>query len=227
MSLHILFDLDGTLLNFREAEYDALASLFNHFSMDSAEENFQLFSQINQSQWDLFEDNLVTLTQLRFNRFKQFLEVLGSDLDPSLVATYYENQLAQGAHLITEAHELMGQLHGKYPLYAATNGIEHIQTQRLAKSGLDHYFEKVFISEAMGVSKPDTAYFNHVLSAIEAEPSDVIMVGDSLNSDIYGGNQSNLTTVWYNPHNYELPIDIDRRPNYQIQHLMQLISILP
>ena len=103
MSLHILFDLDGTLLNFKEAEYDALVSTFNHFSMDSAKDNFRLFSQINQSQWDLFEDNLVTLTQLRFNRFKQFLEVLGSDLDASVVATYYENQLAQGAHLITEA----------------------------------------------------------------------------------------------------------------------------
>ena len=110
---------------------------------------------------------------------------------------------------------------GKYKLYALTNGVTLTQQVRLAKSGLEPYFERIFISEQMGCKKPEKEFFDKVFEAIgPVDKSRCIMLGDSLTSDMQGGRNAGIDTCFYGG-----KIE-DPRCDYSICDLMELIPIL-
>ena len=100
-----------------------------------------------------------------------------------------------------------------------------VQNPRLDDAGLRPYFKGIFISEEMGADKPSKAFFDACFAAIPGfRLEETVMVGDSLTSDIRGGSNAGLRTVWFNPHGKEPRPDI--RPNYTIHALSELLPLL-
>ena len=94
----------------------------------------------------------------------------------------------------------------------------------MAKTGLGKYFEQVFISEDIGVNKPDANFFATAFSRIaDFDKEKAIMVGDSLSSDIQGGKNAGIATVWIN-HRHADGSRVG--PDYEIESITQLEELL-
>lgn len=221
----LLFDADGTLFSYDGAEEEALKNVFNHYGLPYSEEIVQRYKRINQEMWGRLEKQTISLLQLRWQRFADLFAEIGIEQDAMMFSETYLYYLGQSAHLIPGTLEILERLDGKFNMAIITNGITDVQLSRIRLSGLDRYFPHVFTSEAIGVFKPAIAFFDAVFEGIGHPPKDkVLVIGDSLTSDMAGGVGYGLDTCWYNPHRdvdeVGLPI------NYEIEDMKELFEIL-
>ncbi|MDE5618117.1 MAG: HAD-IA family hydrolase [Clostridia bacterium] len=99
------------------------------------------------------------------------------------------------------------------------------QRGRIVSSGIDAFFDDYFISEEIGFGKPDKEYFDAVMRAIpNFDISKACVIGDSLTADIKGGNDSGITTIWYNRRKITNTTDIC--PAYTAYSYAQILDIL-
>ncbi len=61
--------------------------------------------------------------------------------------------------------------------------------------GMAQFFDEVVWSSAIGFRKPGAACFNHILSQLEADPKQTLMIGDSELADVEGGQSVGLHTA--------------------------------
>lgn len=81
------------------------------------------------------------------------------------------------------------------------------------------------ISEEVGVPKPDPRIFDYALEqAGNPDRERVLMVGDTAESDIRGGMNAGLSTVWLNAHGRTLPEGI--QPTSTVTSLNELEQLL-
>ena len=122
------------------------------------------------------------------------------------------------------AIEILEYLKGKgYKLYATTNGLSSTQFKRIKNSGIEPYFDKIFVSEEAGHQKPEKEYFDYVIANIpEKDKSKMLVVGDSPSSDILGAVNSGLDACWFNPDNKPPKYNT----KYQVHTLYELKNIL-
>lgn len=205
----LLFDADNTLLDFDKAENVALKNVMAFYNIPVNEENCRKYSEINSALWKQFEKGEIEKMDIKLIRFKKFFEFLGvkENFDPLEVNEKYLSFLREGAFIIEGAVELCKSLKKKgYKLYIITNGIAATQARRLQKSGLLPYFNEVFVSETVGHPKPKKEYFDYVLNNIdEKDKSKILVIGDSLSSDIKGAQNAELNYIWYNHYTAEIP----------------------
>ena len=200
-----LFDADHTLFDFARAEREAVSACLAARGLPSDDRTIRLYSDINVGYWKMLERGEITRDALKIARFQSLFDELGCKDDAADIAIDYENNLAKQMFLIDGAEELLASLHGRCQIYIITNGTATVQRPRLSRSPLTPYFDGCFISEEMGASKPDRAFFEQVAAAIpNFEPRKALVIGDSLTSDIQGGINMGWDTCWYNP--YGLPI---------------------
>lgn len=209
----VLFDADGTLLDFAKSEREAVKEALAMSGIDADEEMINTYSRINDGLWKKLERGEIEHSVLLYHRFELFCEQYGYVADARRIAADYRLTLSTKGYLLDGAEDMLKTLYGRVRMYIVTNGVEFIQRERYARTGIGHYFEDIFISEAMGVSKPDAKYFEYVARHIEGfDNSNTIVVGDSLTSDIKGGNNYGLDTCWYDPKRKE-PTDV-AHPTY-------------
>lgn len=221
----ILFDADGTLLDFARAEAAALSDTLTHFGLPDDAETHRVYSAANAEQWALLEQKRVTRAELKYNRFYNFCQSLGFSRDAAEMAEFYENALAHKSFLIDGALELCRALSAHCDLYIITNGFIKIQTGRFADSPITPFFKRIFISEEIGVEKPDVAFFDYVAREIpNFDKRTTLIVGDSLASDIEGGIRARIDTCWINPN--EKPIPADKPITHVITALSELYQII-
>ena len=205
----ILFDADGTLLDFSRAEDEALRESLASMGIVADDDMVKAYSVINDSLWKALERGEVTKDVLRYRRFERFFAHYGFELDAHVMASRYENALSQKGYLLDGAKELCERLCGKAKMYIVTNGIEAIQRGRYAKCGLECYFDGIFISGCVGYEKPDVRFFEHVEKNVSGFSADsAVIIGDSLTSDIKGGINFGIDTCWYNPNSKSAPEDM-------------------
>lgn len=221
----ILWDIDGTILNFLAAEKAAIKRGFQEFNIGECTDKMLAdYSQINKKYWEMLERKEATKQEILYGRFYEFFDKYG--IDKSIADDFQPwYQLALGDTIVFEngALELLQELKGKVKQYAVTNGTKVAQTKKLSKSGLDKIFDDVFISEDIGVEKPSVEFFNTVFEKTgltETNKAQILIVGDSLTSDIKGGNNIGIDTCWYNPKGVNKPDDII--VNYEIKELSDL-----
>lgn len=222
----VLFDADDTLFDFKKSARHALALTFKDFQINSSEANFQVYFQINHDAWMAFERKEITATQLRKMRFERFLDAIGEYRDPLEMNNHYLNLLSQTKFMLDGAVELVTEMKLRnYRIALITNGLKEVQRPRVLQANMDKYFDAIIVSDEIGVSKPHEGFFDHTFEAIgRPEKNTVIVVGDSLNSDIQGGNNFGVHTCWYNPSNAtNLTAHL---PTYQIQKLEELWGIV-
>ncbi len=219
----ILIDLDRTLFDFDKTEEIALGQTFANFGLPFDSNVLQIYRNNNEKYWKLYEQGKIPTEQIDLCRFVDTFEEMGVTADVAAVAEYYQRRLDFGFELCANARELLDALWGKFALYIVTNGAIATQKSRLAGAKVGHYFEKLFISDEIGYSKPQKEFFDYALTNIdEKDLSKILIVGDSLHTDILGGKNAGIVTCLYNPHGRPADSNCD----YQIDDLIKLLDIV-
>ncbi len=226
----ILWDVDGTLLDFHAAEAAAVRSLFREFGFgECTDAMLSRYSVINDSFWKRLERGVITRAEVLTGRYRQFFSEFG--IDPGHAPAFNEKyQLRLGDTIVfrDNSYEIIKQLRGRVKQYVVSNGTVIAQEKKLRLSGLGELMDGVFLSEEVGVEKPNKAFFDKVferMSAADAvRPEEVLIVGDSLTSDIRGGINAGIRTCWYDPKGQEVPEGY--RIDYVIRDLNEIWGIL-
>lgn len=224
---YILWDIDGTVLDFLASEAIAIKALFKEYNIgECTDEMLKEYSSINTKYWQALERNEMTKSEILIGRFVEFFGNHG--IDTSLAERFNRSyQLALGDYVVfvKNAKEEILREKGKYVLAAVTNGTKIAQEKKLRRSELDKVFDYIFISEDIGVEKPNIEFFERVFDRLGVEDkSQVLIIGDSLTSDMKGGINAGIDTCWFNPlHNAD---NIGLSVNYEIDDLNKLEDIL-
>lgn len=222
----IIFDADETLFDFNKSEKEAFKNTMLQFNIEY-DENYHLniYKEINSKLWKEIEAGSITQQELKIERFKRLSVALDIDFNEIEFANCYAKNLANSSYLYDDSLKLIESLHKDYELILVTNGLTEIQDKRIRKSIIAKYFQDIVISEEVGVSKPNPKIFEYALKYIEnLNKSKVLMVGDSLTSDIQGGINFGIDTCWFNPHKIENETDF--KPTYEISNIMKLNNIV-
>ena len=221
----LFLDMDDTILDFHKAEAIALRKTLEGFGLNPTETVCARYSQINREHWQRLENRELTREQVVVGRFAVLFREYGIDVEAYDVAMTYEANLAQGHYFLPGAEEALAALSKKYKLYLASNGTSRVQWPRLESSGIGKYFQEIFISQDMGADKPSPEYYNACFAKIPGfDVSRAMMVGDSLTSDIRGGNNAGMLTCWVNARKEKGREDIPA--DYEIEYLSQLEELL-
>ena len=220
----LFLDLDDTILDFHKAERIAISKTIGEFGVAPTEEVLSLYHEINKWHWEQLELGTLTREEVLVNRFGVLFEGLGKTVDATKCARAYEHNLSIGHYFLPGAEEAVDALSKKYRLFLASNGTSSVQKGRMTSANLYRFFETVFVSQEIGHNKPSRAYFDACFAAIPGfDKEKAMIVGDSLSSDIKGGINAGIKTVWVNPSHKDCG---DIHPDYEIEALSQLEALL-
>ena len=221
----VFLDLDDTILDFHAAEKIAIENTFISHGIEHGEDILSRYSEINIACWEMLERGEIEREKLMTERFRLLFEERGISASPVSVQNEYESRLSRGHFFMPGAVELLEALHGKYGLYMTSNGTKSVQEGRIKSAGIAKYYSGIFISEDIGFEKPDRRFFDHVFSSIEGfDRQRAVIIGDSLTSDILGGINAGIKTVWFS-HRGKAPRD-DIVPDYTVKSLSELPALL-
>lgn len=219
----ILWDVDGTLLDFDAAERAAIRSLFAEFGFGTCTDAMLArYSAINAGYWQRLERGELTKPQILVRRFEQFFSEYG--IDPATAPAFnekYQVRLGDTVVCRDDSLNVVKALKGRVKQYVVSNGTVVAQTKKLDRSGLGAEMDGIFLSERLGAEKPNAAFFAGVFEAIRPRDlSEVMIVGDSLTSDIRGGMNAGIRTCLYNPAG--IPVPAEYRIDLEIRDLREL-----
>lgn len=194
---HLLLDLDGTVLDFEASQHEALRRVVTDLGVDWSDDHATTYGRINAELWQAYERRELVAADLRRLRWQRFLDVVGVEADPDAVGADYLRWFAAGGHLLAGAAEAVAALARRMTVVAVTNGFGDVQHDRLRRTGLDAHLAGVVVSDEVGVAKPDRRIFDAAFEVAGTPPRDrVAIIGDSLTSDIAGGRDYGITTIW-------------------------------
>ncbi len=221
----LFFDLDNTLLDFSSASKKAFFHIFNERSIELDDRHYAIYSEINHKMWVELERGKIGFEDLRTGRWQLFMDEIMITEDSVEINNAYFEHIANHPIFIDGAQELIRHVEGKYNLAMITNGLPEVQYPRIKLTELDKYFDPIIISKEIGYSKPDRAFFEYATRKTgNPMNEDVLVIGDSLTSDIRGGINYGYDTCWYNPTKQENQTEY--HATYEIDDVRQLISIL-
>ena len=217
----LLWDIDNTLLDFPAAERLALQAAFRDFALGPCpEDRVARYAALNAGYWRQLERGEITKAELLTQRFQVFFQQEGL---PCPVVQFVVFALVSAVTLAVMVPTLVKRRASKKP--PVTNGSQRVQEKKLARSGLGAWLDGVFISETLGAEKPSLDFFQPVLQAIGPwAREEILLIGDSLTSDMAGGNRAGIPCCWYNPQGQPLPGDLDIR--YDIRNLNEVREIV-
>lgn len=204
----VLIDIDNTLLDFDAYVQEAMKYGFKKFNLGSYEDYmFQVFEQLNNGMWREIEQGIMTYEELLQKRWNRIFSELDISFDGTEFEKYFRRYLFDSAIPVKGAEDILAYLKDRYILCVASNGPYEQQLNRLRKGQMFSYFSEFFISEKIGASKPSEKFFSYCLNKLNNErvrqkeseilPSEVIMIGDSLTSDIAGATASGFKTCFF------------------------------
>jgi len=226
---HLFFDLDHTIWDFDKNAEETLHELYYTYNLKdlglhSADRFIERYTLNNHQLWADYHVGKISKQVLRETRFAKTFTDLG--VSPEHIPHQFEDDYVAicptKTNLFPLAHQTLSYLKNKYTLHVISNGFKESTEMKIANNRLDVYFEHVIISEVVGVNKPDRAIFDHALNLAEADVSESIMIGDSIEADIRGAQDYGMKAIYFNPQGKEKPVDVE----IQINCLSELISIL-
>jgi YjjG family noncanonical pyrimidine nucleotidase len=220
-----LFDADGTLFDFQHAEAIALKNTPLQMRILPPANYASAYHQINNTLWKDFEAGNLSAQAVRAKRFRLLFEELSLVGDSHAFSEAFLQNLIEASTFLKGAELLLARLRSRFKLALLTNGFADVQHARIARLGLDDLFDPVIISEEVGVAKPDPAIFDIALERMgHPDRTCVLMIGDSLSSDIRGGSNAGIDTCWFNPASSVNETCVV--PTYEIARLGELYSLL-
>ena len=221
----LFLDMDNTILDFDMAERIAIPKTLSAFGIPVSDDLIARYHAINKTCWEMLERKEITRAEVGTRRFAELFALEGVQGDVDACNKLYLKNLGIGHYFLPGAEEAVHRLSKKYKLYLASNGTASVQEGRLTSANLYPYFEKVFISQTLGVNKPAKEFFDLCFAQIpDFDPKKAMVVGDSLTSDILGGINAGIATCWVNPEHK--PCKPEIKPDYEIEALHQLEALL-
>lgn len=222
----ILWDIDDTLLDFGLSQDYALKHAFRKHGRTIDNETVFLYAGINESYWKRLEKGEISKQEVLYGRFKSLFEAMNiTDIDVQDFMPVYQTALGSVYYYRDDSFTLCKELKKDFKQYVVTNGVTWTQENKLSLSGFDKLMDGIFISEQIGSPKPKADFFDACFGKIPGfEREKTIIIGDSLTSDMKGGNNAGITCCWYNPN--KLQNNTDVRIDYEIQNLWEVKDIL-
>lgn len=221
----VFLDIDDTFFDFAWQENQGLHRAYAELGIPLTDEMFARYHEINQLWWEKHERGEVSRDELVIERHRQLFDEFGLSVDPVTVEKSYRRNLGIGYKFLPHAEEILRYLRARYRLYVASNGVADTQYTRLESAGLRDFFDGIFISEELGAVKPTREFFDRAIAQIpDFRADEAILIGDSISSDILGGMQAGMKTVWYNSR--KRPAVEGIRPDHTIDSLLELKKIL-
>jgi 2-haloacid dehalogenase len=221
----LFFDADGTLFDYNRAEVTAFRKAFHSLQFQFEENYLDTYQKINRELWQALERHEITPAVLRVRRFELLLEALQLAGSADALSVAYVEQLGFCTDLIDGAYEVLQTLSKRSRIAIVTNGLEAVQRSRLMHSAIQPLITELIISEEVGAAKPHPAFFDAAFTRTgNPAKSDVLIIGDSLTSDIKGGVDYGIDTCWYNPGGEVKPEGLSI--TYEIPQLAELLEII-
>jgi len=226
---HIFFDLDHTIWDFDKNAEETLYELYDIYrlgdiGLPAAAIFIETYTRNNHQLWAEYHTGKITKEELRETRFKRTFLELG--LAPELLPLSFEDDYVKlcptKTNLFAHAHDTLQYLANKYTLHLISNGFKESSEMKIGKTGIGRYFTHIIISETVGVNKPDKAIFEHALALAAAEKNQCLMIGDSLEADVYGALNFGMDAIYFNPANAPKPANVP----LQVNNLKELITLL-
>lgn len=216
----ILFDADETLFSFNS--FLGLKAMLIRYGIDFTANDYDAFQAVNKPLWVAYQNKEIRAEDLQRIRFQQLAEQTGQD--PLVLNQQLMAEMALVSQPLTDTMAMLKALHGKVKMAIITNGFNALQQKRLENTQTTPFFEHVIASETVGVAKPDPYIFEFAFAQLgEIDKRRVLMVGDTLSSDIQGGINVGIDTCWFNPEGSMNETII--RPTYEIRSMLELIPI--
>ena len=221
---YVLIDLDGTLLDFSSGEKNAFGDTIKYFSnYELKEEDYKKFSDINEYYFNEYSKGNMSRNEFHYKRFEEIYKYLKLDCPIEESDKYYIDSLREQAIPFYDVLDCINYLKDKYKLYVASNGMTSVQKRRLEKINMLSYFKEIYVSEAVGYNKPDIGFFEYIIKDInDFDKSKYIIIGDRLDSDIKGGKDCGIRTIFLDRANKYDVVDSD----YKINSLLEIKKIL-
>ena len=228
MYKYIFIDLDDTLWDFHAnarislSEIYSTKQLYQYF--DSFEQYFSIYPKRNAELWDMYGRGEVTKEFLSRERFLHPLKQVGvhNEEMAQQIATEYLEMMPTRTELVPHTREILEYLKAKYSLTIVSNGFAEVQYNKLKSTGIYHYFDHIVLSEEAKALKPDPQIFEYALQLNNANAEEVLMIGDSLATDIIGARNAGIDHVWFNPGGLKTESDVMKT----ITSLSELFDIL-
>ena len=222
----LLFDADDTLFDFKKTEEFALEDALRKIGIDYRRDyHLSHYKDINSKIWKELEEGRIALKKLKTERFKRYFHRLGVEFDHMDFANIYMDSLGEGSFLFDDAKRIVEELSQSTRMAIITNGLSKVQDKRIRGSIISHHFEEIIVSEEVDIIKPDPEIFQLTMEKINhRDKSSVLMIGDSLVSDIQGGINYGIDTCWYNPQAKENNRGIT--PTYEVRSLKELKELI-
>lgn len=223
---YLLFDIDNTLMDFSAGEKAALFQTMEERNIPFGAQEHLKYLEINKAAWAKFEEGLLDSKAVQRVRFEEFMLHLGRDaVEAQAVNDHYVENLGKQAILMDGAMDMLQRVASRYKLAVVTNGLHLVQRARLERSGFLPLLSGVFVSQEMGVQKPEKAYFDRVLTELgESDREKYLVIGDSLSADIQGGINAGIDTCWFRPAGAQPREDI--QPTYTVTGYDELLALL-
>lgn len=227
MIKNVLLDLDDTIFDFHKAEAIAVSKTLQDMQIEPTPEVIQRYSEINLSQWKRLELGEIDRDEVKVGRYRKLFKELVVDASATAAAKTYEGYLSIGHYFLPGAEDLLKTLSKSYRLYLVSNGTATVQKGRIGSSDIEQYFERIFISEIVGCNKPDVRFFEACFKEIpDFKKSETIIIGDSLSSDIQGGKNAGIYTLWFNPKHLLVPENQKLIPDAETDSLDKIGKML-
>lgn len=221
----LLFDVDDTLLDFQTAEHQALLKVLAIVGVEMTPAVKQRYRQVDRTLWRAFERGDISRDDVVNQRFGLFFKEMGMEADSLALEKEFQHLLGREHQLLGNSLAVIRKLSGHADMYIVSNAPIHTQKRRLKDSQLLPYFNEIFVSEAIGCPKPMKGFFDHVFQHIpDADKKRTAIVGDSLASDIQGGRNAGIDTIWLKAKGASA--NPTPKPTYEITKLEELLGIM-
>ncbi len=220
----IFFDADDTLFDYAAAEREAFVRTAEAFGLGARlEEAHAAYRVHNRDVWHELERGEITQDDLKAERFRRMLRAMEVDESSAAeMSPYYLDRLSEQTQLLPGAEEAVRAAGERHTLVLVTNGLTTVQRRRFAAAPITRQFQRILISEELGVAKPDPAIFYPALAEFSLRPEDVLLVGDSISSDMTAARNAGMDFCWINPDGRGVPADL--RAKYVVESVGELVA---
>lgn len=219
----VLIDIDDTIFDFEKCSKNAFKKTLKKLDLFYEEKDFSYFNKVNDILWTKQKLGNINIEEVFIERSSMMSEYFELDIEKEIFNNLFVEFLYDEIEMIDEVEGLLSYLSDKYQIFAASNGVYDMQVNRIKKSNLDKYFDEIFVSDKIGFEKPDKRFFQKIMDITKYSNKDLIMIGDSIKSDIIGAKNSNIKSIYFNKENKK---NSDENFTYQVKNLSEIKKIL-
>lgn len=219
----VLIDIDDTIFDFEKCSKNSFLKTLEKFNLKFKEEDFSYFNKVNDILWTKQKLGEINIKEVFIKRDYLMVKYFNLDIEKGLFNDLFVKFLYDEIEMVDGIEDLLLYLSDKYKIFTASNGIFKMQENRLKKSNLDKYFDKIFVSDKIGYEKPDKKFFQKIMDLTKFSNDDLIMIGDSIKSDIIGAKNSKIKSIYFNKEDKKIS---DKNFTYQVKNLSEIKKIL-